>query len=105
MIVVANRVPVDPKRAAEFEERFRESGGGGAGSFPGFIRSEVLRPVQGATYVVLTHWESREAYEAWLQSDAFRAAHRNPAGAGVVSGHPVLEIHEIIQEHGAPLKP
>ncbi|MHB8578044.1 MAG: antibiotic biosynthesis monooxygenase family protein, partial [Dehalococcoidia bacterium] len=57
MIVVANRVPVDPRRAEEFEARFRESGGAGAGSFPGFVRSEVLRPIQGESYVVLTHWE------------------------------------------------
>jgi heme-degrading monooxygenase HmoA len=101
VIVVANRVPVDPQRAEEFESRFRESGGGGAGTFPGFIRSEVLRPIQGETYIVLTHWESREAFDKWVQSDAFRAAHRNPAGAGVVTGHPVLEIHEVIQAHGA----
>ena len=38
---------------------------------PGFLSLDVLRHVDGKGYVVMTRWESREAYEAWLQSPAF----------------------------------
>ncbi len=74
MIVVANRVPVNPERAAELEERFCHSGGGGAGQFPRFIRSEVQRPIQGES-----------------------------GGEGLIAGHPVLEILEVIQANGVPV--
>lgn len=36
-------------------------------SSPGFLGFELLRPVKGESrYFVVTRWEDREHYEAWL---------------------------------------
>ncbi|MDX1650617.1 MAG: antibiotic biosynthesis monooxygenase, partial [Myxococcota bacterium] len=44
-------------------------------------------------------WESREAFEAWTRSEAFRKAHgqaRMPEG--VLRGHPRLQTWEAVLE-------
>ncbi|MBO8140612.1 MAG: antibiotic biosynthesis monooxygenase [Firmicutes bacterium] len=75
MYVVMNRIPVQPEFAQAFEERFR-SRAGEVDKMPGFIRNLVLRPDRPEDpYVVLTMWESREAFEAWTRSDAFQKGH------------------------------
>lgn len=75
MYVVMNRLSVNPKYAEAFEERFR-SRVGAVDNMPGFVRNMVLRPeAEGEPYVVFTMWESKEAFEAWTQSDAFRKGH------------------------------
>ena len=75
MFIVMNRIGVPPEFAAAFEERFRNRAGQ-VDTMPGFIRNLVLRPKSADDpYVVMTMWESREAFEAWTQSDAFRQGH------------------------------
>lgn len=96
MIVAANRVPVAKGYEREFEKRF-EQRLGAVDKTPGFIRNEVLRPVVGDHYVVLTYWESKEAFEAWTQSESFRQAHANPAPKEMFAGRSQLEMHEVIQ--------
>lgn len=96
MITVANRVPVAKGFEQEFEKRF-EKRLGAVDQMPGFIRHEILRPIMGDYYVVMTHWESKEAFEAWTQSESFRQAHANPAPQEMFSGRNVLEIHEVVQ--------
>jgi heme oxygenase (mycobilin-producing) len=75
MFVVMNRISVNPQFAGAFEERFRNRAGQ-VDRMPGFIRNLVLRPASpDDPYVVLTMWESRQAFEAWTQSDAFTQGH------------------------------
>jgi heme-degrading monooxygenase HmoA len=75
MFIVMNRIAVNPAYAAAFEERFRNRAAE-VDKMPGFIRNLVLRPVApDDPYVVMTMWQSREAFEAWTQSDAFRKGH------------------------------
>jgi len=75
MFVVMNRVPVRPEFREAFEERFRNRARE-VDRMPGFVRTWVLRPVDPeGVYVVLTVWESEEAFEAWRQSEAFQRAH------------------------------
>jgi heme-degrading monooxygenase HmoA len=53
MIVVSNRIPVAKGHIAEFEQSFA----GRAGmveSRPGFVRLEILRPMQSDYYIVPT---------------------------------------------------
>ncbi|MBZ0168740.1 antibiotic biosynthesis monooxygenase [Candidatus Methylomirabilis lanthanidiphila] len=95
MIVAANRVPITKGYEQEFEKRF-ERRLGAVDKTPGFIRNEVLRPIVGDHYVVLTYWESREAFEAWTQSESFRLAHANPAPKEMFAGRSQLEMHEVI---------
>lgn len=98
MISVANRIHVKAEYHDAFEARFRDRAGLVDG-MPGFIANNVLRPTRdGDPFVVLTFWESHEAFEAWTTSDAFRQGH---ARSGTLpkdafSGPNVLEIHEVV---------
>lgn len=75
MFVVMNRIQVNPEYAGAFEDRFRQRAGE-VDRMPGFLRNIVLRPVApDDPYVVMTLWASREAFEAWTQSEAFRRGH------------------------------
>lgn len=75
MFVVMNRIAVNPDHAAAFEERFRNRAAE-VDKMPGFVRNIVLRPTSpDDPYVVMTMWESKQAFEAWTQSDAFRRGH------------------------------
>jgi heme-degrading monooxygenase HmoA len=104
MITVANRIFVNPDYAEAFEERFRNRARK-VDTMPGFLFNQVLRPsMAGQPYVVLTFWETYEAFEAWTKSDAFREGH---AKSGTLpkeafSGGNVLEIHQVIQDSRTP---
>lgn len=104
MITVANRIYVDETYAEAFEARFRERAGL-VDQMPGFIANQVLRPVNaGDPYVVLTLWEARSDFEAWVRSDAFRERHAR-SGTLPREAFPqpnVLEVHEVIQDSRRP---
>ncbi|MGI8424848.1 MAG: antibiotic biosynthesis monooxygenase family protein [Chloroflexota bacterium] len=106
MIVVSNRIPVVKGHEAEFAERFRNRANLVEGH-PGFVRLEICRPeavplhgrdMGGSDYhVVLTYWERKEDFVAWVQSEDFRTAHSQRAPEGMFAGESVFELHEIIQ--------
>ena len=96
MIVVMNRIPVAEGREADFEKTFTERDRA-VDQMPGFIDLQVLRPAEGHTYVVLTRWKSREAFEQWTQSQAFISAHRKQS-PGLAESRAVLEIYEVFTE-------
>ncbi len=104
MITVANRIFVNPDFAEQFEERFRNRAGL-VDQMPGFISNQVLRPVNdGDPYIVLTFWNARADFEAWVHSDAFLQGH---AKSGTLpkdafSGPNKLEIHEVLQDSSRP---
>ncbi len=95
MIVAANRVPIAKGHEQEFEKRF-ERRLGAVDKMPGFIRNEILRPIMGDYYIIMTYWESQAAFEAWTQSESFRQAHANPAPKEMFAGQNVFEMHEVI---------
>ncbi|MBZ0294481.1 MAG: antibiotic biosynthesis monooxygenase [Anaerolineae bacterium] len=99
MIVVCNRIPVNPKHAAAFEERFADRASLVDG-MPGFVSFQLLRPTQeGDPYVVMTFWESEADFKGWTESPSFKEGHSRsgtlPPDAFL--GHPTLEIYEVIQ--------
>ncbi len=96
LIIVMNRIPVAAGREKEFEETFMRRDRA-VDQVPGFIDMQVLRPAEGNTYVVLTRWNSREAFEKWTQSEAFLAAHRKQS-PGLSESRPVLEIYEVFAQ-------
>jgi heme-degrading monooxygenase HmoA len=68
---------------------------------PGFVEFHLLRGASEEDHTLFashTVWRSREDFEAWTRSDAFRQAHR---GAGenkpLYLGHPRFEGFEAIQ--------
>ncbi len=96
MFVVANRVPVKNDWKEEFENRFRHRAGQ-IERQPGFVRMQVLRPVDvDSPYVVLTTWESETAFREWVGSDDFKAAHADPMPGEAFDGEGRLEQHEVI---------
>ena len=98
MFVVMNRIPVNPAYQEQFEERFRTRAGE-VDKMPGFVRNQVLRPDSAEEpYIVLTAWESKADFEAWVNSEAFRKGH---ARSGTLPkeaflGQARLETYEII---------
>lgn len=105
MITVANRIFVRPEYHEQFEARFRDRARLVDG-MPGFIANHVLRPTgEGEPFVVLTFWESREAFEAWTSSDAFQQGHARSGSLPreAFSGPNVLEVHDVVQSSGTPV--
>ena len=96
MIVVMNRIPVAEGRELEFEKTFTGRDRA-VDQTPGFVDLQVLRPAEGRTYIVLTRWKSREAFEQWTQSEAFISAHRKQS-PGMAENRPTLEIYEVFTE-------
>lgn len=103
MIVVMNRIPVNPDYAGAFEARFADRAALVDG-MDGFVAFRLLRPtVPEHPYIVMTFWESNEHFLAWTESDSFKQGHARsgqlPREAFL--GHPTLEVMEIIQETAA----
>lgn len=96
MFVVANRVYIAPGWEERFEQRFRDRAGQIENN-PGFVRMQVLRPAgDNEPYVVLTTWTDRAAFEQWVGSEDFRAAHANPMPKEAFAREGALERHEVI---------
>jgi heme-degrading monooxygenase HmoA len=64
MIVVANRIPVAKGYEKQFEERFKNRQRL-VEQMPGFIKFQLLKPIQGGYYISMTYWGSYEAFENW----------------------------------------
>ena len=87
-VVKINAIEVPEGRGAELEARF-SARAGEVEKMPGFESFELLRPVEGETrYFVYTRWESEEAFQAWLNSDAFTKGHAGPPAGASGGGHP-----------------
>jgi heme-degrading monooxygenase HmoA len=65
---------------------------------PGFREFHLLnRPGTDACtlFALHTSWESRDAFETWTRSEAFRKAHANAGGnRDIYTGPPQLELFE-----------
>ena len=65
---------------------------------PGFRHFNLLRGPSADDHTLFAShsvWDSREAFEAWTRSEAFRMAHRNAGETkGLYLGHPQLETFE-----------
>ena len=84
-VVKINAITVPRERRADFEQRFAARAGH-VSSAPGFESFELLAPNDDREVcLVITRWESEEAFAAWLQSADFSAGHvqhreRGPVG-------------------------
>tara|TARA_B100001971_G_scaffold24173_1_gene18798 strand:- start:85 stop:414 length:330 start_codon:yes stop_codon:yes gene_type:complete len=96
MILVANRISVAKGFEKAFEERFMNRARK-VDRMPGFIRNEVLRPLDSEFYVILTYWKDKKAFTSWTESKEFREAHKNKPHNDMFSGPNVFEMHEVIE--------
>ena len=67
---------------------------------PGFKTFSLLKGVVTEDYVLYAShsvWESKDAFVAWTESEAFRKAHAQAsAPKGTYLGHPELETFESV---------
>lgn len=67
---------------------------------PGFRTFNLLRGASNEEYTLFAShsiWDSRDAFEAWTRSEAFRMAHRNAGeNKGIYLGHPQLETFDAV---------
>ena len=99
MFVAMNRFKIRPGKEAEFERIWRERDTH-LDKVPGFKTFSLLRG-PGADdhtlYASHTIWNSREDFEAWTKSEAFRLAHKGAGDHGeVYLGHPNFEGFESV---------
>ena len=94
MIAVINRLPVKEGAADEVVERFSTSRGF-VQDFPGFVSMEVLRSEGADEVLVITRWQSQDAFDSWVHSDAFMKAHGRGGGSGLLRGHPQMSTYEV----------
>jgi heme-degrading monooxygenase HmoA len=99
MYIATNRFRVNAGREEVFEEIWRKRDSY-LHEVPGFRSFHLLRgETNEGTTLFVSHstWESREAFVAWTESEAFRKAHsdaRSPQGT--LAGHPVFEGFEVV---------
>lgn len=101
LYVAMNHFSVNPERGKDFEEHWRRRESY-LHEVPGFVRFALLRGDEPGSYVSHSTWASREAFEGWTRSEAFRKAHaqaRTPEG--ILTGPPRLRTFEAVIEQEA----
>ncbi|MBT9567932.1 MAG: antibiotic biosynthesis monooxygenase [Thiobacillus sp.] len=94
MFIAMNRFRIAPGKEAEFIElwRNRESH---LDEVPGFKTFNLLQGASTGEYTLFAShsiWESKQAFEDWTRSEAFRQAHANAGGSkGIYLGPPQFE--------------
>jgi heme-degrading monooxygenase HmoA len=100
MYIAMNRFQVIPGQEEAFENVWL-SRDTHLQDVPGFVEFHLLRgPAQEDHTLFSSHtvWRSREDFEAWTRSEAFRQAHRDAGGnKPLYLGHPNFEGFEVIQ--------
>ncbi len=95
MLIAMNRFRVLPGQEEEFERRWSERESFIADA-PGFEMFLLLRSDEPGEYISHSTWESREAFEAWMQSDIFRRAHGRPLTGSVLAEAPHVSLYEAL---------
>lgn len=101
MYIAMNRFRVAPGREGDFRAVWRERKSY-LDQVAGFRRFRLLegKPGEGATlFISHSEWETRDAFVAWTESEAFRSAHREGrTPQGTLLGHPDFEGYEVVLE-------
>lgn len=102
MFIAMNRFRVIPGKATEFEQIWNERETHLDG-VPGFVRFALLRGEGDDSGSYLSHstWASRGAFEAWMNSDAFRKGHAQGSLMGILAGPPVVSLYDSVLEQDA----
>ena len=97
MYVAMNNFKIVEGKEEEFERiwKERESYLGGV---PGFLHFALLKADTQGEYVSHSTWESRDAFAAWVNSEAFAKGHRQGSLMGVLQGPPEIKTYEAIIE-------
>ncbi len=82
-------------KAEDFERTWRERKSYLQG-VPGFVQFSLLRADVPGEYISHSTWESRDAFTAWTQSEAFAQGHRQGSLMGVLEGPPQLKTYDAL---------
>ena len=99
MFIAMNRFKIAQGFEEGFEQVWRQRDSY-LSEVPGFKSFSLLKgPAHEDHVLYASHstWESRDAFEAWTQSESFRKAHAQAsAPKGTYLGHPQLELFEAV---------
>lgn len=99
MYIAMNRFQIAIGRERDFENLWRQRDSS-LDDVEGFLEFHLLRgPTDENATLFASHtvWNSREAFETWTNSEAFRKAHAQArAPEGTYLGHPVFEGFEVV---------
>ena len=95
MFIAMNNFKVVAGREADFERQWRERETY-LQDVPGFIEFALLKCDTPGEYVSHTVWHDRAAFDAWTQSPAFVAGHRQGSVGGLLDGHPQVKLYEAV---------
>lgn len=73
--VAINYITCEDHYRTRFEELFA-SRAHAIDRLPGFVNMEVLKPSADGEYLIVSHWESEEAFRAWTTSPEFLEGHK-----------------------------
>jgi heme-degrading monooxygenase HmoA len=100
--VAINVLTVPTERRDVLEQRFA-SRAGEVDRTPGFQAFELLRPLDGDDrYLVYTRWDSREAFTAWTESQAFGRGHAQQRADGPAASGAELWTFEVAERSERP---
>ena len=99
MFIAMNRFRIAVGRESVFEDLWRQRDSQLEG-VPGFREFHLLRgPTDEEATLFASHsvWSSRQDFEAWTESEAFRKAHAQArAPEGTYLSHPAFEGFEVV---------
>lgn len=99
MFIAMNRFKIALGREADFVSVWKNRDSHLAG-VPGFRNFNLLRGASNEEYTLFAShsiWDSRQAFEDWTRSEAFRMAHRNAGdNKGIYLGHPQVEMFDAV---------
>lgn len=97
--IAMNNFQVAADQAEPFETRWQRRRSYLQG-VPGFQQFQLLRgELQNGQVHYVSHstWASKEAFDAWTQSESFVQAHRGePLPKGMVLGPPRVELFDVV---------
>lgn len=87
-VVKINVLQVPEGRGEVLEQRFAARAGD-VETVDGFESFDLLRPTEGTDrYLVVTKWRDDEAFQAWMNSEAFGRGHGQSQQPQAPGGHP-----------------
>jgi heme-degrading monooxygenase HmoA len=95
MFIAMNHFTVTSGREEDFEQQWRTRERYLAG-VPGFVQFMLLKGDTPGEYISHSHWQDRQSFQNWTQSEAFSRAHRQGSVAGILTGPPVVRLYEAI---------
>ena len=100
MFIAMNRFKVNKGSESDFEAVWlnRDSQ---LADLPGFVEFHLLKGPERDDYSLYsshTVWATKQDFENWTRSEAFRTAHRGaPSSKPLFAGHPEFEGFEVLQ--------